>query len=972
MHCQYYYLSKISLCSFYCIFILSAKLTNINAETSGIYERNEIIENDRGESLYPYDLRSYSNSVECRRPATCVKLEYNTCMGTVLPYTMSTLDLLPEGTTQDLIAEQLRLLQGLQHIPKCWAVVQPLLCSLFMPKCDNNVVELPSQEMCKKILNPCRIVMNHTIWPSFIKCDNKKLFPKLCKDISRELQFNTSGRCLKPLVPTDNSLATFEGIEGCGTQCNDPLYTIDEHKQIHSFIKWGAIICMCFHLFTIFTFLIDWRSANKYPSLVIFYINCCFLISCIGWILQFTSVTRDSIICHKDNTLRIKEPSGGNLFCVMVFVLIYYPSMAALVWFVILTYAWHMRFQSISTIQDKIDKKSAYFHLIAWCCPLVLTVTIITLCEVDGNSVTGICFVGYTNHIVRAGFVLGPTLISSAVGEYFLSRGLITLIRLKIKSHSIVSERANSKIRGTIIRMGCFSVLIFFTVIITFYCHIYDFQNSWKWHQSFREYILCSIIKYEENLECKIASRPSINKLQLHLLSPFLAGVLMSLWVWTSSTVETWKRFFRRTFNREPEEPVKLKKHRVIAQAFAKRKTFNNKASQDFSSTWAAALPKFVTRRGALIGGNAGSVSSNRRNSVDSEISFSVQRVSVQSRRNSVDSQYSYQIAEVKATRKRKPNPKPRKQLSNRKIVQSSISTIGPLFKRGSATSLNSQHGAQILSALTIGGTSQIPGMKRRSATAGLDESGFNSELMHNAGMLLPFFFPGDSDSDENSSIDQDKNPDSESKIVIVENINIEEDEHYSESEDSQVDEETKMLDSEEPESCTRSKNSDKSSKRFSHDSEKSRETQKSKFIIQNETILKHFLQASNDTKIEKENVKDLTKKTNISNLSSSLNSCCPELVQNMQLDAQSSAREIATQTSLPIDILEMEELKQSIDEIINSRNSSSKTTQKSPQSHKSNNRKTENKTMSTNQNSVPRILKESHQNEKIISHKNV
>lgn len=95
---------QISLCSFYCIFILSAKLTNINAETSGIYERNEIIENDRGESLYPYDLRSYSNSVECRRPATCVKLEYNTCMGTVLPYTMSTLDLLPEGTTQDLIA----------------------------------------------------------------------------------------------------------------------------------------------------------------------------------------------------------------------------------------------------------------------------------------------------------------------------------------------------------------------------------------------------------------------------------------------------------------------------------------------------------------------------------------------------------------------------------------------------------------------------------------------------------------------------------------------------------------------------------------------------------------------------------------------------------------------------------------------------------------------------------------------------
>lgn len=40
--------------------------------------------------------------------------------------------------------------------------------------------------------------------------------------------------------------------------------------------------------------------------------------------------------------------------------------------------------------------------------------------------------------------------------------------------------------------------------------------------------------------------RPSIAKLQLHLLAPFFAGVLMSSWVWTSSTVETWKRFIRR------------------------------------------------------------------------------------------------------------------------------------------------------------------------------------------------------------------------------------------------------------------------------------------------------------------------------------------------------------------------------------------------------------------------------------------
>lgn len=120
-----------------------------------------------------------------------------------------------------------------------------------MPKCINDTVDLPSQEMCKMVSGPCRIVFNHTIWPSFVKCENTDLFPRLCKNDIRELKFNISGKCLKPLVPTDNALAIFEGVEGCGTQCSDPLFTPDEHKQIHSFIAWAAGICGSFNLFTV-------------------------------------------------------------------------------------------------------------------------------------------------------------------------------------------------------------------------------------------------------------------------------------------------------------------------------------------------------------------------------------------------------------------------------------------------------------------------------------------------------------------------------------------------------------------------------------------------------------------------------------------------------------------------------------------------------------------------------------------------
>ncbi|XP_015173735.1 PREDICTED: protein smoothened isoform X1 [Polistes dominula] len=904
-----------------------------------------------------------SDFENCRRPAKCVPLQNNTCMGTRLPYSSTTSDLASEYKTPKLIEEKLYLLQALRHIPKCWAVVQPFLCSIFMPKCINGTVDLPSQEMCKMVSTPCRIVFNHTIWPSFIKCENTKLFPKSCKNDIRELKFNTSGKCLKPLIPTDNMLAIFDGVDGCGTQCNDPFFTSDEQKQIHSFIAWAAGICCAFNFFTVVTFLIDWRSANKYPALVIFYINCCFMVSCIGWLVQFTPGSRDVIVCRKDGTLRMSEPSGENLSCVVVFVLIYYSLMAAMVWFVILTYAWHMSFQALGKIQDRIDKKGAYFHLIAWCLPLVLTVTIMALGEIDGNSVTGICFVGYSNHTVRAWFLLGPLVIVLLVGGYFLSRGLITLIRLKISSQEIISERASSKIRETIVRMGLFSIFTFAAVIVTCYCHIHEFQHSWEWRKSFRDYMICSITtKYADISECKMKARPSVAKLQLHLFSPFFAGVLMSSWVWTGSTVHTWSRFIRRTFNSETEEPIKLKKHKVIAQAFAKRKTFNSAgrlsisfhnthedpvglnfdlnsvASQDFSSTWAAALPKLVTRRGALVGGNTGSVSSNRRNSVDSEISFSVRRVSVESRRNSLDSQISVQIAELKTTRKVAGSARGRRVKRRRDFAKSRSSKVGPLFRRGSSTSQESQLGAQILSALTIGGTSkapiQVPNMKRRSASAGLDERVLNSKMLEwksPPGMLLPFLFPNQSGSDENLSSEEKRHRDMRDKDIDIEAGNVDKDDQDTDSDDSQPDEETKMLGMEEPIENSKSKMNNKSGKNYCHESDiRIREGRKSKYLLQDEAILKHLLQESSETKLKCESEKkDTYKKAGMGDLASSLKSCCPELTRIMdKSDGQINAREIATQTSLPLDILEMEELKQSIDEIINSRHCSSKATQ--------------------------------------------
>lgn len=59
---------------------------------------------------------------------------------------------------------------GLRNAPRCWAVIQPLLCAVYMPKCENDRVELPSRTLCQATRGPCAIVERERGWPDFLRC----------------------------------------------------------------------------------------------------------------------------------------------------------------------------------------------------------------------------------------------------------------------------------------------------------------------------------------------------------------------------------------------------------------------------------------------------------------------------------------------------------------------------------------------------------------------------------------------------------------------------------------------------------------------------------------------------------------------------------------------------------------------------------------------------------------------------------
>lgn len=141
-------------------------------------------------------------------------------------------------------------------------------------------------------MGPCRILTTYEPWPPWFQCDNTTRFPPRCKVIIinmglwltrvkifylykwisdlfkyfwrncynyyfffqndvRELKFNTTGRCLEPLVQTDVSSYYYPGIDGCGIQCDNPMFPPTQRDQIHKMVGWVASICSLLNLFAV-------------------------------------------------------------------------------------------------------------------------------------------------------------------------------------------------------------------------------------------------------------------------------------------------------------------------------------------------------------------------------------------------------------------------------------------------------------------------------------------------------------------------------------------------------------------------------------------------------------------------------------------------------------------------------------------------------------------------------------------------
>lgn len=315
------------------------------------------------------------------------------------------------------------------------------------------------------------------------------------------------------------------GIPHCAMNCEGAYFSEEARRFAVFWIGSWSILCCVSTLLTVLTFFID-MERFEYPERPIIFLSGCYLMVSIGYIIRLAA-GHQAVACDGDF---IRYQSTGPALCTVVFLLIYFFGMASSIWWVILSFTWFLA-AGLKWGQEAIASYSQYFHLVAWLIPSIKSITVLAMSSVDGDHVSGICYVGNQNMNNLRGFVLGPLFVYLIIGTSFLLAGFVSLFRIRDAIRQQGQQRTE-KLEKLMIRIGVFSVLYTVPATIVIACHFYE--------QHFRE-------DWDRTITCpcdpKSGAKPDYSVFMLKYFMCLVVGITSGFWVWSSKTLTSWRNF---------------------------------------------------------------------------------------------------------------------------------------------------------------------------------------------------------------------------------------------------------------------------------------------------------------------------------------------------------------------------------------------------------------------------------------------
>lgn len=318
---------------------------------------------------------------------------------------------------------------------KCSPDLQFFLCSIYAPVCtilDKAIP--PCRSLCVSARHGCEELMNNFgfQWPEELDCAK---FPEtgidICVGENNTASTNVPGggsRTGGPIAHGDNypfqpsyeskfpkipdgardygfvcpvhfkvpkdmdySLKVGDKVEkNCGAPCHGMFFSDDERHFARVWVGVWSVLCAASCLFTVLTFLID-TDRFRYPERPIIFLSVCYLMVALAYVVGFGA--GDSIACRDPFPAPLDLPhlqmvstitqGTKHQWCTILFMILYFFSMASSIWWVVLTLTWFLA-AGLKWGHEAIEANSQYFHLAAWAVPAIKTITILAMGKVEG------------------------------------------------------------------------------------------------------------------------------------------------------------------------------------------------------------------------------------------------------------------------------------------------------------------------------------------------------------------------------------------------------------------------------------------------------------------------------------------------------------------------------------------------------------------------------------------------------------